>query len=227
MVKVCQISWPGKRDFLVFFLVDSSMLDVFIYNRTACAKNIILAAKKPKGRPPRVSRQIEQTPNKKPRTVPRAQEVEFVSEVTQKHVSFQMAVKEYHKYYGYIPRCFVKETGMGKESITVIKDPSGGMLPMKTTVSREQVRFGCGWFQFLHGNEIAAGDTLLFEHFPNTGNFIHVQVINKGGNGNCGRLNKQANPCEDTSLAAKRPRGRPRKQIEEPPSTKYAPSTAF
>ncbi|MBA0677696.1 hypothetical protein Goari_019090 [Gossypium aridum] len=70
MVKVCQISWPGKRDFLVFFLVDSSMLDVFIYNRTACAKNIILAAKKPKGRPPRVSRQIEQTPNKKPRTVP-------------------------------------------------------------------------------------------------------------------------------------------------------------
>ncbi|MBA0551693.1 hypothetical protein Golob_022567 [Gossypium lobatum] len=127
----------------------------------------------------------------------------------------------------YIPRCFVKETGMGKESITVIKDPRGGMLPMKTTVSREQVRFGCGWFQFLHGNEIAAGDTLLFEHFPNTGNFIHVQVINKGGNGYCGRLNKQANPCEDTSLAAKRPRGRPRKQIEEPPSTKYAPSTAF
>ncbi|TYI40879.1 hypothetical protein ES332_A02G194600v1 [Gossypium tomentosum] len=163
-----------------------------------CAKNISLAAKKPKGRPPRVSRQIEQTPNKKPRTVSRAQEAEFVSEVTPKHVSFQMVGKEYHKYYGYIPRCFVKETGMGKESIT-----------------------------FLHGNEIAAGDTLLFEHLPNTGNFIHIQVINKGGNGNCGRLNKQANPCEDTSLAAKRPRGRPRKQIEEPPSTKYAPSTAF
>ncbi|MBA0851475.1 hypothetical protein Goshw_020503, partial [Gossypium schwendimanii] len=155
-----------KKGFSGFLFGDSSMLDVFIYNRTACAKNIILAAKKPKGRPPRV---------------------EFVSEVTQKHVSFQMVVKEYHKYDGYIPRCFVKETGMGKESITVIKDPRGGMLPMKTTVSREQVRFGCGWFQFLHGNEIAAGDTLLFEHFPNTGNFVHVQVINKGGNGNCGR----------------------------------------
>ncbi|PPD67197.1 hypothetical protein GOBAR_DD35925 [Gossypium barbadense] len=158
----------------------------------ACAKNIILAAKKPKGRPPRVSRQIEQTPNQETKNSSSlgAQEVEFVSEVTPKHVSLQMVVMEYHKYYGYIPRCFVKETGMGKESITVIKDPRGGMLPMKTTVSREQ-------------------------------------VINKGGNGNCGRLNKQANPCEDTSLAAKRPRGRPRKQIEEPPSTKYAPSTAF
>ncbi|MBA0824415.1 hypothetical protein Goarm_021088 [Gossypium armourianum] len=64
-------------DFLVFFLVDSSTFDVFIYNRTACAKITILAAKKRKGRSPRVSRQIEQTPShkctstsKKPRTVP-------------------------------------------------------------------------------------------------------------------------------------------------------------
>ncbi|KAA3457477.1 B3 domain-containing protein REM13-like [Gossypium australe] len=154
------------------------------------------------------------------------QEAEFVSEVTPKHVSFQMVVKEYHEYYVY-SALFCQRNRHGKGLHNVIKDPRGGMWPMKTAVSREQVRFGCGWFQFLHGNEKAAGDTLLFEHFPNTGNFIHVQVINKGGNGNCGRLNKQANPCEDTSLAAKRPRGRPRKQIEEPPSTKYAPSTAF
>ncbi|KAB2036707.1 hypothetical protein ES319_D03G019900v1 [Gossypium barbadense] len=206
-------------DFLVFFLVDSSTFDVFIYNRTACAKIIILAAKKRKGRSPRVSRQIEQTPShkctstsKKPRTVPRAQEVEFVSGVTPKSVSYVMVVKGYNKYYAGIPRSFTEEAGLGKVSMVMIKGPSG-MWPMMTTFSSKQVLLSVGWSKFLHENEIVIGDTLLFEHVPNTGHLIHVQVVNKDGTGNCG------------SLAGKRPRDRPREQTELPPSTKYASSS--
>ncbi|MBA0824414.1 hypothetical protein Goarm_021088 [Gossypium armourianum] len=179
----------------------------------------ILAAKKRKGRSPRVSRQIEQTPShkctstsKKPRTVPRAQEVEFVSGVTPKSVSYVMVVKGYNKYYAGIPRCFTEEASLGKVSMVMIKGPSG-MWPMMTTFSSKQVLLSVGWSKFLHENEIVIGDTLLFEHVPNTGHLIHVQVVNKDGTGNCG------------SLAGKRPRDRPREQTGLPPSTKYASSS--
>ncbi|MBA0608312.1 hypothetical protein Godav_020547, partial [Gossypium davidsonii] len=171
-----------KGDFLVFFLVDSSTFDVFIYNRTACAKIIILAAKKRKGRSPRVSRQIEQTPShkctstsKKPRTVPRAQEVEFVSGVTPKSVSYVMVVKGYNKYYAGIPRCFTEEAGLGKVSMVMIKGPSG-MWPMMTTFSSKQVLLSVGWM---------------------------VQVVNKDGTGNCGSLagkRPRDRPREQTEL---------------------------
>ncbi|TYI88971.1 hypothetical protein E1A91_D03G020600v1 [Gossypium mustelinum] len=196
-------------DFLVFFLVDSSTFDVFIYNRTACAKIIILAAKKRKGRSPRVSRQIEQTPShkctstsKKPRTVPRAQEVEFVSGVTPKSVSYVMVVKGYNKYYAGIPRSFTEEAGLGKVSMVMIKGPSG-MWPMMTTFSSKQVLLSVGWSKFLHENEIVIGDTLLFEHVPNTGHLIHVQVVNKDGTGNCGSLAVCSSKffAKETSLA--------------------------
>ncbi|MBA0677691.1 hypothetical protein Goari_019087 [Gossypium aridum] len=186
-------------DFLVFFLVDTSTFDVLIYNGTACAKNIILAAKKRKCLPPLANRQIEETPSqkcasvsKKPRAVYRArsvsQEVESITEVTRKHVSFVMVVKKYHKYFA--------------------------------------VRLGGGWSQFLHENEIVVGDTLLFEHIPSKGNLVHVQIVNKDRYRNRGRRNKQADASvKNTSPAAKRPRVRPCKQIEEPPSTKHAPSS--
>ncbi|KAB2094652.1 hypothetical protein ES319_A02G174500v1 [Gossypium barbadense] len=223
-------------DFLVFFLVDSSTFDVFIYNRTACAKNSILAAKKPKGRPPGGNRQIEQTPSqkctsasKKPRAVSRArnvsQEVEFITEEAPKHVSFVLVVKKYLKYYVFIPRYFAKETGLGKESITMIKGPRGGMWPMNTTESGRQVRLGGGWSQFLHENDIVVGDTLLFQHIPNAGNLVHVQILNKAGyrnhgrGGRRGRQNKQANASEkNTIIAIKQKRGPPCRQIEEPNS---------
>ncbi|KAB1670165.1 hypothetical protein ES319_1Z195800v1 [Gossypium barbadense] len=187
-------------DFLVFFLVDTSTFDVLIYNGTACAKNIILAAKKRKCLPPLANRQIEETPSqkcasvsKKPRAVYRArsvsQEVESITEVTRKHVSFVMVVKKYHKYFACVPRCFAKETGLLKESITLIKGPRGGMWPMNTTE--------CG-----------------------------KQIVNKDRYRNRGRRNKQADASvKNTSPAAKRPRVRPCKQIEEPPSTKHAPSS--
>ncbi|KHG30232.1 hypothetical protein F383_36526 [Gossypium arboreum] len=177
----------------------NSTFDVFIYNRTACAKNIILAAKKRKGRSPGVSRQIEQTPShkctstsKKPRTVPRVQEVEFVSGVTPKNVSYVMVVKGYNKYYAGIPICFTEEAGLGKVSMVMIRGPKGGMWPMMTTFSSKQVLLSVGWSKFLHENEI---------------------VVNKDGTGNTG------------SLAGKRPRDRPREQTELPPSTKYASSS--
>ncbi|XP_017638182.2 putative B3 domain-containing protein Os03g0621600 [Gossypium arboreum] len=224
-------------DFLVFFLVDTSTFDVLIYNGTACPKNIILAAKKRKCLPPLANRQIEDTPSqkcasvsKKPKAVYRArsvnQEVESITEVTRKHVSFVMVVKKYHKYFACVPRCFAKETGLLKESITLIKGPRGGMWPMNTTECGKQVRLGGGWSQFLHENEIVVGDTLLFEHIPSTGNLVHVQIVNKDRYRNRGRRNKQADASvKNTSPAAKRPRVRPCKQIEEPPSTEHAPSS--
>ncbi|MBA0851936.1 hypothetical protein Goshw_029235, partial [Gossypium schwendimanii] len=175
-------------DFLVFFLVDSSTFDVFIYNRTACAKNIILAAKKRKGRSPRV---------------------EFVSGVTPKSVSYVMVVKGYNKYYAGIPRCFTEEAGLGKVSMVMIKGPSG-MWPMMTTFSSKQVLLSVGWSKFLHENEIVIGDTLLFEHVPNTGHLIHVQVVNKDGAGNCGSLAELQQLCvleEHSSNQCPQPRG--------------------
>lgn len=111
-----------------------------------------------------------------------------------------------------IPRSFTEEAGLGKVSMVMIKGPSG-MWPMMTTFSSKQVLLSVGWSKFLHENEIVIGDTLLFEHVPNTGHLIHVQVANKDGTGNCG------------SLAGKRPRDRPREQTELPPSTKYASSS--
>ncbi|MBA0851264.1 hypothetical protein Goshw_016392, partial [Gossypium schwendimanii] len=125
---------------------------------------------------------------------------------------------------GCVPRCFAKETGLLKESITLIKGPRGGMWPMNTTECGKQVRLGGGWSQFLHENEIVVGDTLLFEHIPSKGNLVHVQIVNKDRYRNRGRRNKQADASvKNTSPAAKRPRVRPCKQIEEPPSTKHAP----
>lgn len=147
-----------------------------------------------------------------------------------------MVVKGYNKYYGVrtqllysilllvsvnyfllhicsffqgIPRCFTEEASLGKVSMVMIIGPRGEMWSMKTTFSSNQVILSVGWSKFLHENEIVIGDTLLFKHVPNTGNLIHVLVVNKDGTGNCG------------SLAGKRPKVRLRKQIELPPSTKY------
>ncbi|MBA0643333.1 hypothetical protein Goklo_027641 [Gossypium klotzschianum] len=73
-----------------------------------------------------------------------AQEVEFVSGVTPKSVSYVMVVKGYNKYYAGIPRCFTEEAGLGKVSMVMIKGPSG-MWPMMTTFSSKQVLLSVGW----------------------------------------------------------------------------------
>ncbi|KAE8707066.1 hypothetical protein F3Y22_tig00110387pilonHSYRG00767 [Hibiscus syriacus] len=196
-------------DFLVFFLVDSSTFDVIIYNRTACEKNVTLTAKRGRGRPPAINTQNEETLSKKSSSVPKdarpvsrernvRQEVEFVSEVAPKHVSFTTVVKDYQKYYAFIPRRFAKEAGLGKQNITMVKGPRGDMWPINTT-DGSQCRFGGGWSHFVHEHGIVVGDTLRFQHFPNTGNVVHVQIVNK----------QTDISGKSTRLAAKRGRGRP------------------
>ena len=79
-----------------------------------------------------------------------------------------------------VPSYFAKETGLAKKPSTVIKDPKGGMWRLNTIVDlRSHVRLGAGWSKFLQENEIVVGDTLLFEHIPNTGNSVHVKIIGK------------------------------------------------
>ncbi|KAE8709544.1 hypothetical protein F3Y22_tig00110330pilonHSYRG00140 [Hibiscus syriacus] len=208
-------------DFLVFNLVDSSTFDVIIYDRTACEKNIALAAKRGRGRPPAVNTVNEEKPSKKSSSVSKnrrpvsrernvRQEVEFVSEVALKHVSFTTVVKEYQKYYVFIPRRFARQAGLGKQKTTIIKGPRGDMWPMNTT-GGIQCRFGGGWSHFVHEHGIVVGDTLQFQHFPNTGNVVHVQIVNKTDTSG-----------KSTGPAAKRGRGRPRRQ---PPSEQCAPSS--
>ncbi|GMI86437.1 maternal effect embryo arrest 45 [Hibiscus trionum] len=189
-------------DFLVFFLVDSSMFDVIIYNRTACEKNVTLAANTQNG----------ETPSKRSSSVSKnARPVSRVRNVSEEEVSFTMVVKDYQKYYIFIPRRFAREAGIGKENTTIVKGPRGDMWPMNTTLNGKQFRLGGGWSQFVHENGIVVGDTLLFQHIPNTGNSVavHVQIVNK----------KAHASGKSTKLASKRGRGRPRSQTEEAPSS--------
>ncbi|KAK8497098.1 hypothetical protein V6N12_037340 [Hibiscus sabdariffa] len=199
-----------RGDFLVFFLVDSSTFDVIIYNRTACEKNVTLAAKRGRGRAPAVNTQNKETPSKKSSSVSKnATPVSRVRDVS-KDVSFTTVVKVYQKYYTFIPRRFAREVGLGKENTTIIKGPRGDMWPMNTTLNGDQFRLGSGWSQFVHEHGIVVGDTLLFQHIPNTGNVVHVQIVNKQADAS-GR---------STKPAAKRGRDRPRR-----PSKQCAPSS--
>ncbi|KAL4369446.1 hypothetical protein GQ457_05G013240 [Hibiscus cannabinus] len=170
-----------RGDFLVFFLVDSSTFDVIIYNRTACEKNVTLAAKRGRGRAPALNTQNKETPSKKSSSVSKnATPVSRVRNVS-KDVSFTTVVKDYQKYYTFIPRRFAREVGLGKENTTIIKGPRGDMWPMKlnTSLNGNQFRLGGGWSQFVHEHGIVVGDTLLFQHIPNSGKVIHVQIVNK------------------------------------------------
>ncbi|XVE82719.1 hypothetical protein DITRI_Ditri16bG0028600 [Diplodiscus trichospermus] len=184
-------------DFLLFFLLGRSKFDVIVYNRTACEKNITLTAKRPRGRPV-VNRRNEETPSKnnascsnRARTPPPgrttvknarndSEKIEFVSEVTPEHPTFVMVVKEYHKYSAAVPIWFSKETGMAEKESTLIKDSKGGMWMLHNVVDpKSRVSLGAGWSEFRQDNAIAVGDTLLFEHIPNTDNSIHVRIISK------------------------------------------------
>ncbi|XVF17762.1 hypothetical protein REPUB_Repub10bG0151700 [Reevesia pubescens] len=216
------------RDFLLFFLLDSSTFDVIVYDRTACPKDISFATKRPRGRPV-VNRRIEETPSKSfascskiARGVSRGRRI---SQVTpDQHPSFEVALKNYQKYYIPVPRSFVEETGLAEETSTVIKDPKGRNWLVNIVSDRNYVRLGEGWSKFRQENEIEVGDTLLLKHIPNTGNSIHVQFISQVGDGNIGRRNKRPNACEiNTSPAAKRPRGPPvlNRQIDETPSGNF------
>ncbi|XP_012472261.2 B3 domain-containing protein REM9 [Gossypium raimondii] len=156
----------------------------------ASEKNTIIAIKQKRGPP---CRQIEE-PNSKitkglsiggERDITRKDE--FESELTPKKASFVVVLKQYQKFYIPVPTSVAKEMGLTKEPSTVIKDSKGRKWRLNILVYARSVHLGAGWSKFMEENKLEVGDTLLFQHIPNTGNVIYFHIIRKARDGNHGK----------------------------------------
>ncbi|KAK5835298.1 hypothetical protein PVK06_010986 [Gossypium arboreum] len=77
-----------------------------------------------------------------------------------------------------VPASFAKETSLAEEPSTVIKDSEGRKWEINILVdAKSNVRLGAGWSQFVQENKLEAGDTISFQHIPNTGNVIYFKII--------------------------------------------------
>ncbi|KAK8367554.1 hypothetical protein V6Z12_A02G193800 [Gossypium hirsutum] len=102
-----------------------------------------------------------------------------------------MVLKEYQKYSAVVPTSFAKEMGLAEKPSTMIENSKGKKWLLNTIVdAKSQVRLGAGWSQFVQENKLELGDTLLFQHIPNTGNVINLKIICKVGDGNNRKRNK-------------------------------------
>lgn len=62
----------------------------------------------------------------------------------------------------------------------MIKDSEGRKWELNILVdAKSNVRLGAGWSQFVQENKLEAGDTISFQHIPNTGNVIYFKIISK------------------------------------------------
>ncbi|CAK7340127.1 unnamed protein product [Dovyalis caffra] len=103
---------------------------------------------------------------------------EAIRSFTPNHPVFIQVLKDYQKYDMFVPRDIVRETGLAKKKVVVIKDPKGRKweVGIRPSDKRRHVYLGKGWYELSEANGLVAGDTCVL-HFQQ--GMINVQIHSK------------------------------------------------
>ncbi|KAL9687430.1 hypothetical protein QQ045_031832 [Rhodiola kirilowii] len=161
-------------DFLVFFLTGSCALSVVMYNKAACAKNLVELVERRSSLPERKKRVYH----------------------SDERLCYELCVtlKKYQRYNMWMQRAFMEESGLAQMTKIEIVNEEGRSWPVMVRGKR---RFGAGWVRFWTENNLSPGNRCMFRCTWDT-NKINLKIEFRkldGKNGEAGTA--KATPKDD------------------------------
>ncbi|XP_073147133.1 putative B3 domain-containing protein At5g66980 [Henckelia pumila] len=190
--KFCEDVGLAIGEFLVFWYSERAVFDVLVYGINAYVKKIT-AIKKPveDSDPDEV---VNRAPVAKDVDVKiKSEDEDFIDsedefDAAGKMERFSKKLDHRHSTRLDIPKAFVLSTGIAGDRTIHLQDSKSRLWPVQMASfprQKGQYRFALtgGWNDFLVGNKVAIGSTVLLKCEESGGSLVKAKVLNDGANG--------------------------------------------